>query len=202
MLAEWLKASKYTVIFTGAGMSTESGVPDFRSSTGLWKYNPQQLASTQAMQHLVQSIITQNTDGLHEMSCDLPVYPIHGTIRQLHCQTCKKVYSVERYFQNDLYCSCGGFVRPSVVLFGESLDADLLEASAQEAEKADLFIVLGSSLVVSPANSFPLIAKEHGAKLVIINHDPTPLDAHADLVMNRRKIGEVLSEVNEQLMIE
>lgn len=235
MLDKILKESNYTVVFTGAGMSTESGVSDFRSKNGLWSgKNPQWLASRDAMANsreefvefyrkrmealkgitphtgydiltewgkrgLVQSIITQNTDGLHEQVENPNVITLHGTIQKLHCDHCKQEYSTENYFMNELICSCGGFIRPSVILFGESLDTKALHLAERESERADLFIVLGSSLVVSPANSFPLIAKERGAKLVIVNNDPTPLDEYADLVVNERKIGDVLREVNEKL---
>ncbi|UVI29759.1 NAD-dependent deacylase [Paenibacillus spongiae] len=238
MFAQWLKESKYTVIFSGAGMSTESGVPDFRSSKGLWQgRDPQSLASTEAMaynkkefvafyrmriqalqsthphrgydvlsawanQLQLKSIITQNTDGLHEQAGNVNVLTLHGTIRRLHCNACGTVYPTDDYFNDRLYCSCGGFIRPSVVLFGESLDSHVLAAAGREARKADLFIVLGSSLVVSPANSFPVLAKEQGAKLVIVNHDPTPLDSMADVVINKRKIGDVLHDVNEELALD
>ena len=236
MLTRWLRESKYTVVFTGAGMSTESGVPDFRSKNGLWQgIDPQWLASTDAMksnkdefvvfyrkrieglgairphegydvltslaEHFqLKSIITQNTDGLHEDAGNRNVIPLHGTIRRLHCNTCGAIYTTDRYFNNDLYCTCGGFIRPSVVLFGESLNSQALAEAVYESQQADLFIVLGSSLVVSPANSFPITAKENGAKLVIINQDPTSLDHFADLVINDRKIGDVLREISDGLL--
>jgi len=93
-------------------------------------------------------------------------------------------------------CKCGGFIRPSVVLFGESLPADAFDQAELEAQKANLFIVMGSSLTVSPANLFPMIAKQHGAKLVIINMDETDLDHEADLVINGWKIGSLLVELS------
>ncbi|MED3501745.1 NAD-dependent deacylase [Brevibacillus agri] len=237
MIAKWLKESRYTVIFSGAGMSTESGVPDFRSQSGLWHgKDPQSLASVEAMkynqkefidfyrmriqtlqnvkphigyrilsswgqQFQVKSIITQNTDGLHEQAGNINVIPLHGTIQKLHCHSCGTMYSTDRYVENHLYCTCGGFIRPSVVLFGESLDPHMLAAAEKETKQSDLFIVLGSSLVVSPANSFPMIAKEHGARVVIINHDPTPLDSIADAVINNRNIGEVLRLITEELSL-
>jgi NAD-dependent deacetylase len=235
MIDKWLKDSKYTVIFSGAGMSTESGVADFRSKNGLWHgKNPQALASTEAMKNnrkefvefyrmrieslqnikphngydiitkwgtklQLKSIITQNTDGLHEKAGNLNVIPLHGTIRQLHCNSCGDIYPTDRYFKDELYCNCEGFIRPSVVLFGESLDMKNLAAAEHEAQQADLFIILGSSLVVSPANSYPIIAKENGARLVIVNHDPTPLDSFADLVVNNQKIGDFLHGIDEKL---
>lgn len=219
-------------------MSTESGVPDFRSSTGLWRYrNPQMLASTHAMEHnreefiefyrmrmerlktvkphpgyavlsqwsqrlQLKAIITQNTDGLHEIAGNPNVIALHGTIRQVHCQRCGKTFPNERFFSSELYCECGGFLRPSVVLFGESLDTEALSAAEREARKADLFLVLGSSLTVSPANQFPVMAKRNGARLVIVNRDPTPLDDLADAVVQDRAIGEFLPEVSRQLGLE
>lgn len=96
----------------------------------------------------------------------------------------------------NLTCECGGFIRPSVVLFGESLPEEAFVQAARETRNAELFIVLGSSLAVSPANFFPVEAKENGAKLVIINMEPTDVDDEADLVINERKISEVLQELD------
>jgi NAD-dependent deacetylase len=232
MIGKLIKSSQHIVVFKGAGMSTESGVPDFRSNTGIWKgKNPEELASVRTMEtnrkefvsfyrkrievlksvkpHIgyeilsiwaerynLKSIITQNTDGLHEKSGNKSVIPLHGTIQKLHCHKCNKAFSTERYSNGEYICACGGFIRPSVVLFGESLDYQMLKLAQQESQKADLFIVLGSSLVVSPANMFPTIAKENGAKLLIVNHDSTPLDSIADIVVNDKKIGDFLKEVS------
>lgn len=231
-----LKKANYTVLLTGAGMSTESGLPDFRSSNdGLWKKkDPMKLASTEALnnnvheffdfyrhrvlglkecgphegheilaeweaQGLLQTIITQNIDGFHQQAGSKRVEEIHGTLQQVHCQTCGVSSDSEKYLTDEYACSCGGVLRPSVVLFGEMLPEDTLVRSMEESEKADLFIVLGSSLTVTPANQFPLIAKESGAQLVIINMDPTPMDMYADLVINDRKIGDVLRETKRLL---
>lgn len=235
MLKEWLKESQYAVVFTGAGMSTESGLPDFRSSKGLWrKKDPSKLASTEALNNnvqefidfyrqrvlgvkefrphdghfiladweregLIKSIITQNVDGFHQQAGSMRVAELHGTLQKLHCQSCGKEYSSEEYVNDKYYCQCGGILRPSIVLFGESLPEAAFQFAFQEAQKADLFIVLGSSLTVTPANQFPLIAKENGAKLVIINMEQTSFDMYADLVINDRKIGELLNEVDASL---
>jgi NAD-dependent deacetylase len=238
MLAEWLKMSSYTVVLTGAGMSTESGLPDFRSAqTGLWnKKNPQQLASTYALKHnrdefikfyqyrirtlqqckphaghiiladwekrgIVQGIITQNVDGFHQQAGNKNVIELHGSLRTVHCQLCHKVYASDMYINEKFHCTCGGFLRPSVVLFGESLPANAIENAWSAAQKAELLIVLGSSLQVSPANQLPLIAKRNGAKLVIVNMEPTELDEWADLVIHHRKIGEVLKEMDNELKV-
>ncbi|MEK4200218.1 NAD-dependent deacylase [Cytobacillus sp. FSL K6-0265] len=235
MLANWLKNAHSTVIFTGAGMSTESGLPDFRSSTGLWKqFNPTQLASIDALnnqlndfmhfyqervqsvqlvmphkghsilakweeQGLIKGIITQNVDGLHQEAGSTHVAELHGTLRRFHCQSCGKSKNRVDFIKQLTQCHCGGKIRPSIVLFGEQLPKDAFEVALHLSEFSDLFIVLGSSLSVAPANQFPLIAKEAGARLVIINEEPTDLDHYADLVINERKIGEVLSAVDQQL---
>ena len=98
---------------------------------------------------------------------------LHGTLQKVHCQSCGKVYGNEKYEAENFYCTCGGKLRPSVVLFGEGLPEETFIKAMEESERADLFIVLGSSLTVTPANQFPLLAKENGAKLVIVNMEPT-----------------------------
>jgi NAD-dependent deacetylase len=233
LLKQWLRDSNYTVVFTGAGMSTESGLPDFRSSNGVWKKkDPSRIASADSLnqnvhefiefyrervlgvkeysphqghyilakweqQGMIQSIITQNVDGFHQQAGSRQVAELHGTLQKLHCQTCGKEYSSEEYIKQDYYCECGGVLRPSIVLFGESLPEDAFQFAFEESQKADLFIVLGSSLTVSPANQSPLIAKENGAKLVIVNQDPTEFDHYADLIISDQKIGKVLKEMDE-----
>lgn len=236
MLVDLLKSSSYTVVYTGAGMSTESGLPDFRSAkTGLWeKEDPALIASTEAMNRdvekffqfyrervlgvkdckphkghdilvewekegLIQSIITQNVDGFHSVAGSESVMELHGTLQKVHCQSCEEEYGNETYESENFYCSCGGKLRPSIVLFGEGLPEEAFMRAVDESQKADLFIVLGSSLTVTPANQFPLIAKEHGAKLIIINLEPTHFDEFADIVINDRKIGEVLAEIDAHL---
>lgn len=215
-------------------MSTESGLPDFRSAgSGLWNQkDPSKIASTTALndnvsefiafyrdrvlgvrdykphkghdilaewekQGVIQSIITQNVDGFHQRAGSNQVAELHGTLQKLHCQSCGREYSSEEYIDQEYYCSCGGVLRPSIVLFGESLPQDAFDFALKETEKSDLFIVLGSSLSVTPANQFPLIAKEKGAKLVIVNRDETDFDAIADEVINGREIGKVLMELDQ-----
>ena len=232
MLGKLLKEAAYTVVFTGAGMSTESGLPDFRSSKGLWKKkDPAKLASTEALNNNVdefiafyrervlgvkeyrphkgheilakweadgkiKSIITQNVDGFHQEAGSINVAELHGTLQKVHCETCGSPYDSDEYVNKEFYCSCGGVLRPSIVLFGEGLPQDAFQYALEETEKADLFIVLGSSLTVTPANQFPMLAKENGAKLVIVNQEPTPLDRFADDVIQDRRIGELLDEMN------
>ncbi|UJZ87677.1 NAD-dependent protein deacylase [Heyndrickxia coagulans] len=236
MLEDWLKSSRHTVVFTGAGMSTESGLPDFRSShNGLWKKkDPSQIASTKALnenveafiefyrervlgvkefgphqghyilakweqQGFIRSIITQNVDGFHQEAGSKRVAELHGTLQKVHCQTCGREYSSENYVNNDFYCECGGVLRPNIVLFGEALPQEAFQFALEEAEKADLFIVLCSSLSVTPANQFPLIAKENGAKLVIVNMEPTQFDWYADQVIHDKKIGQLLIELDKKI---
>lgn len=236
LLLEKLKESNYTVVLTGAGMSTESGLPDFRSqSGGLWqKEDPSRIASTDALNRnvekffefyryrvlglkdckphigheilakweeagIIQSIITQNVDGFHTEAGSKSVAELHGTLQKVHCQTCGREYGNETYVNEKYECVCGGKLRPSVVLFGEMLPEEALFQAAEESEKAELFIVLGSSLSVSPANQFPLIAKQNGAYLAIVNMEPTELDIYADLTIHNRKIGSLLKELDKQL---
>ncbi|UED77964.1 NAD-dependent deacylase [Brevibacillus sp. DP1.3A] len=235
-LAHWLRTSSFAVVFTGAGMSTESGLPDFRSQSGLWRgKDPMQLASTRAMMEnreafvefyqmriqgllsckphagheclaewerlgLVHGIITQNVDGFHQAAGSLAVAELHGSLAKIRCLACGTEYA-NTYYQEDqgTICACGEFLRPGVVLFGESLPQSQVDQAISWTEQADLFIVLGSSLTVSPANWFPQHAKERGAKLVIVNQEPTPLDAWADEVIQNERIGDVLQRVGQSL---
>ncbi|KXH87123.1 NAD-dependent deacylase [Sporosarcina sp. HYO08] len=237
MLTKLLKNAKRTIVYTGAGMSTESGLPDFRSAKkGLWEVeDPSQVASTDALnrdverffqfyrkrvlgvkdcqphegyriladwekQGVIRGIITQNVDGFHSVAGSQNIMELHGTLQQIHCQSCGQTYSNDRYEEEVFYCECGGKLRPSVVLFGEGLPEEPFMKAIHESEQADLFIVLGSSLTVSPANQFPILAKDSGAKLVIVNLEPTQFDHYADLVINDRKIGEVLAEVDRNIV--
>ncbi|MED1914897.1 NAD-dependent deacylase [Bacillus thuringiensis] len=235
-LAHWLRTSSFAVVFTGAGMSTESGLPDFRSQSGLWRgKDPMQLASTRAMmenreafvefyqmriqgllsckphagheclaewerRRLVHGIITQNVDGFHQAAGSLAVAELHGSLAKIRCLACGTEYANTRYLEDQgTICACGEFLRPGVVLFGESLPQSQVDQAISWTEQADLFIVLGSSLTVSPANWFPQHAKERGAKLVIVNQEPTPLDAWADEVIQNERIGDVLQRVGQSL---
>lgn len=236
-LKQLLLDAKHTVVYTGAGMSTESGLPDFRSkSRGLWeKFNPDELANVEALLHneaeftefyryrlseltkykphrghqilgeweqkgLIDSIITQNVDGFHHDAGSEHVMELHGTFRSFHCHACGEDHPRKDYLAGSTHCAnCGGTVRPGIVLFGEMLPQDTFQQAEQETMQADLFIVLGSSLTVSPANMFPLQAKEKGAKLVIINRDQTSFDQFADLTIRDQSIKEALLETDELL---
>ncbi len=236
VLAAWIKAASSCVVFTGAGMSTESGLPDFRSQTGMWQgQDPTRLASTEAMYHnredflrfyrmrieslqscephrghtllaswekrgVVRGIITQNVDGFHQRAGSQKVAQLHGTLASVRCLRCVREYASSRYLEETgANCECGGFLRPSVVLFGEGLPPFDFERAEEWTEEADLFIVLGSSLLVSPANLFPQRAKQRGARLVIVNRDTTPLDERADLLIQNEPIGSILQRTEKYL---
>lgn len=232
-----LTNASYTIVFTGAGMSTESGLPDFRSKDrGLWeKFNPDELANVHALLHnteeftkfyqyrlsevnkyqpheghkiladwekrgLIKGIITQNVDAFHSDAGSENVMELHGSFRTFHCHKCKKEFERAVYLDGVSTCDeCGGTIRPGIVLFGENLPQHTFTKAEEEALQADLFIVLGSSLSVSPANMFPLVAKENGAKLIIVNREPTQYDSLADLVIQDKSIRQLLIEVDENL---
>ncbi len=233
MLTEMFKKSRHTVVLTGAGMSTESGLPDFRSALdGMWNdVDPLRLSSREAMQyerelfvrfykqriqklrearphagyyHLAEwerngdiaSILTQNVDGFHQEAGSENVAEMHGSLCEAYCDKCGEIGTNECYLTDDLNCKCGGFKRPGVVLFGEPLPMKAIHHAKIESKKADLFIVLGSSLQVAPANVFPVEAKRNGAKLIIVNEEETGYDDLADLVINE-KIGSVLNDLSK-----
>lgn len=235
-LLELLKNAQHTIVFTGAGMSTESGLPDFRSKDrGLWeKFNPNELANIHALLHNteeftnfyqyrlseitkykpheghfilgewekaghIKGIITQNVDAFHHDAGNKNVMELHGSFRTFHCHQCKKQYDRTAYLDGKSTCDCGGTIRPGIVLFGENLPQDTFQKAEIEAMQSDLFIVLGSSLSVTPANMFPLVAKENGAKLVIVNRESTDYDIYADVIIQDKGIKDVLIELDKQL---
>jgi NAD-dependent deacetylase len=224
-----MKSAEAIVFFTGAGISTESGVPDFRSPGGVWtKYQPvlfqDFLASESArVQHWqlkkatyelfktvepnishysicqyeqrgrMLGLITQNIDGLHKIAgtSEEKLVELHGTDRLVTCLKCAKRYQPVDVYENlgETFvaptCSdCGGFLKSANVSFGQSMPVEAMRRAQAWSEQADVFIVLGSSLQVQPAASFPVIAKRSGALLAIVNRDPTPLDEIADFVHN------------------
>lgn len=240
-VAAWLRASRRGVVFTGAGISTESGIPDFRSPGGIWAasqpvYFDDFLASADARYEYwrqkavahrdfaasqpnaghrvlarwendghLQAVITQNIDGLHQEAGSRKVLELHGTARWIACLDCGDRREagplVEQFLRDDAVPSCarcGGWLKHATVSFGQSLPEDVLEESIQRSSEADLYLALGSSLVVSPANALPALAKRSGARLVIINRDPTPLDRMADVVIHGG-IGAILTAVEDCL---
>lgn len=227
------------VVFTGAGISTESGIPDFRSPGGFWtKHKPIDfsdfLASKQmrieawrrkiavdssftaaqpnrghrAIAHLVSqgkvsSVITQNIDGLHQQSGIEPerVIELHGNGTYAICLRCGRRYELAPIFKKfeasgePPVCSqCGGLIKTATISFGQAMPEEAMRRAHEETQQCDLFLAIGSSLVVYPAAGFPILAKRAGARLVIINREPTDLDSLADLVHNA-EIGATLGEV-------
>lgn len=229
-LAKWLKESKYTVILTGAGMSTESGIPDFRSKDGIWKkVNPMELASVNSLvgnydrfhefyktrweslsgikphkgydilakwekDGLIDSIVTQNVDDFHLAVGNKKVYRIHGSINEYRCSECDTP-AHEQDFMYKLPCKkCGGNLRPGVVLFGEGLPERELYASISEMEKADLIIVIGTSLTVFPVSQLPDMTS---GKKVYINRE-IPSNTNFDLNFEETA-GELLEKIDRIL---
>ncbi|MBQ7476203.1 MAG: NAD-dependent protein deacylase [Selenomonadaceae bacterium] len=233
-LRKILAESSRAVFFGGAGMSTESGIPDFRSATGIYNqklhktFSPEQMASYSffvkhpedffdfyrkrfvyldakpnaghiALAELerrgnLAAIVTQNIDGLHQLAGSKTVYELHGSIRRSYCTKCGKKYGVEYILENCPipYCeSCGGIVKPDVVLYEESLDSEVLTAAIRAIAEADTLIIGGTSLVVYPAAG--LVDYFHGEHLILINKSETRADKIAELVI-RENIGETLSK--------
>jgi NAD-dependent deacetylase len=226
-LADTISSARSLVAFSGAGMSTESGLPDFRSSKGLWaQYDPMALASVHAMENnpgafldfyrcrikalkkvapnrahyvladwekrgLLKAVITQNVDGLHQEAGSKAVAELHGSLRRARCRKCSHEGSSDLLLHEKSCPLCGGFLRPSVVLFGEALPEEPLNEAQKLTATSDVFIVLGSSLNVSPANLFPVEAVRHKATLIIINQEPTLYDDVASFIV-RENLVEVL----------
>jgi len=207
-LTQWMFESKYLVVFTGAGISTESGLPDFRGPDGIWTRQEKGLppitrpftsaepnaghraiAELQNMNKL-KFLISQNVDNLHLRSGIRPelLAELHGNVTKLRCEHCQT--QVNKSLGIDT-CKCGGKLGSSVVGFGDPLPQKDLEESFRHSSYCDLFIVVGSSLVVSPANNMPRVALRSGARLVIINQGETPLDESCHLRF-KEKIGDVL----------
>jgi len=207
-LAQWMFESKYLVVFTGAGISTESGLPDFRGPDGIWTRQEKGLPTKTRpftsvepnvghraivkLQNLgkLMFLISQNVDNLHLRSGIRPerLVELHGNIAKFKCQRCQT--QVDRSLSLST-CSCGGRLVSSVVNFGDPLPQKDLDDSFHHSSRSDLFIVVGSSLVVSPANDMPKVALRFGARLVIINQGETPMDRRCHLRFEE-KIGEVL----------
>jgi NAD-dependent deacetylase len=218
LLAVMLQRSQKMVVFTGAGISTESGVPDFRGPDGLWTRRDKGLPVNNSitewavaepntghravfdLQEMgkLQFLISQNIDNLHLKSGIRPelLAELHGNLTKLRCRHCQFVMD---NFNDIMLCpQCGGCMKSSVVDFGDSLPPKDLELAIRHSRNCDLFLVAGSSLVVTPAADMPRLALERGAKLVIINQGETPLDRDAALLFGE-KIGEVLPGAIERL---
>jgi len=216
ILAEWLCESTYPVVFTGAGISTESGLRDFRGPDGVWTRRDKGLTTPRQdftgaqpnfgheaiteLQNLgkLKFLISQNVDNLHLKSGINPeiIAELHGNLTKVRCEECQ--FKMDR-MEGERECPlCDGKLVSTVVDFGMSLpEKDLME-SYEHSQKCDLFIVIGSSLVVFPAADMPRVALQAGARLVIINQGETPYDDQADLWFSEA-IGEVLPPAVERL---
>lgn len=234
LLKTWVQESKNVVFFGGAGVSTESGIPDFRSVDGLYNqeydYPPETILShtfylkkpeefyrfyrnkmlfpevKPNRAHLalakleqegkVKAVITQNIDGLHQAAGSREVLELHGTVYRNYCERCGKFYSMDHILSCEGIprCSCGGIIKPDVVLYEEGLDDSVLSRSIQHIRNADVLIIGGTSLVVYPAAG--LIDYYRGNKLVLINKSATSRDSQADLVICG-SVGEALAEAAE-----
>ena len=236
-LRDLIEGSQRIVPFTGAGISTESGIPDFRSPGGIWtKMQPIQFDDFLASQEMrdeswrrrfvmedkfggakpgrghralaslyragkVPGLITQNIDNLHQASgiAGNDIVELHGNTTYATCLDCAKRYELawvrekfEAGRQRSPDCACGGFIKTATVSFGQAMPVEAMERAEELARDCDLFLAIGSSLVVWPAAGFPLMAKRNGAALVIINREPTEFDDIADLVV-RNDIGDALA---------
>ena len=229
-LKQWVQESDNIVFFGGTGVSTESGIPDFRSVDGLynqkWKYPPETILSHSFFERdpeeyyrfhreklvidgvqpnrahtrlaeleeegKLRAVITQNIDGLHQMAGSKNVLELHGSILRAYCSRCRKSYDADviNHGKGVPRCSCGGVIRPDIVLYEEALDDDVIMRAIHYIRQADVLIVGGTSLRVYPAAG--LINYYRGNKLVLITRSSTPTEA--DLVVHGR-IGEVFDQI-------
>ena len=231
-LKRWIKESSHSVFFGGAGVSTESGIPDFRSIDGLYrmKYSdpPEAILShsyfmqntsefykfyrdkmiyAEALPNIthrklydlenqgkLETVITQNIDGLHQSAGSRNVLELHGSVHRYYCMKCTKFYPLERVLNMELIplCECGGIIKPDVVLYEENLNPVILSESQRLITGAELLIIGGTSLSVYPAAS--LIQYYKGSRMVLINKSITPYDRDADLLI-QSGLGEIFSEL-------
>jgi len=245
-LARLILESKKGVVFTGAGISTESGIPDFRGPGGIWtRYDPedftiQKFLSSPAARKTVwkmsaeggllaeaepnpahhavaelyqlgklDCVITQNIDNLHQKA-GIPedkVFELHGNTRWAVCLSCRRRFPMPEVLQKMKEgvevpdCpDCQGILKPDAVLFGEALPQKTLREATRRSQNCDLFIVIGSTLVIYPAAYMPTYAREAGARLAIVNLTPTPLDHYATVVIQGRA-GEIMSRVIEKVRL-
>ncbi|MFL7791447.1 MAG: NAD-dependent deacetylase [Anaerolineae bacterium] len=236
--ATLLCEARHAVALTGAGISTPSGIPDFRSpGSGLWeRANPMIVASTQAFRirpkaffdwvrplaervmaaepnpaHLalaeleaagrLQAVITQNIDGLHQKAGSREVLEVHGHVREATCSRCHAVAPTGDFLEDFLGSSevprcaaCGGVMKPNVVLFGEQLPADVLDAAQTHIRQTDLLLVVGSHLDVMPVSQLPFLVHERGGRVIVVNLMDTYIDAAAEVVIHA-DVADVLPRI-------
>ena len=240
-VAEWISHSQKVVALTGAGLSTDSGIPDFRGPQGVWTKNPRAERLSNIQHYMadpdiraevwkarlenpvwsarpgpghnvlaemerrgyLDTLITQNIDGLHQIAGSSPerLIEIHGTVREVACMNCGERSPSEvtlervRGGERDPECrSCGGILKSATISFGQQLVEADLRRSESAASNCDVFLAIGTSLVVYPVAALPQIALNAGARVVIINGEPTPFDGVADVVLPGR-IGDVLPAI-------
>jgi NAD-dependent deacetylase len=238
LIAQKILEGGRNIVFTGAGISTESGIPDFRSKGGIWdkfrpvyfdefmsskesrieywrrnselypdlinaKPNPGHISIFQLYEMgLIDAVITQNIDGLHQKSGlpDDKVIELHGNTRRVRCMGCGKISSLakaqERVQSGDLApeCECGGYLKPDTISFGQAMPVDEVEKATSLSQTCNFFLVVGSTLLVQPAALMPQYAKQNDAFLCILNLSETPYDAVCDVLI-QGKAGNVLVEI-------
>jgi NAD-dependent deacetylase len=237
-LPGWLTGARRITVLTGAGVSTDSGIPDFRGPQGVWTRDPEaeKLSTLQyyvadpeirrrawqerrnhpawtaepnaahaalvdlERQGRLRALLTQNIDGLHQRAGSSPdaVLELHGTVHEVACLTCGERTPMREVLDRvdagaaDPSClSCGGILKSATISFGQALDADVIEAAAEAACDCDVFLAVGTSLTVHPAAGLTDLAAAHGARVVVVNAQPTPYDGVADLVV-REPVGTAL----------
>lgn len=239
-LASWIKESRRIVFFGGAGISTESGIPDFRSAAGIYQtekespYAPEEILSRPffnrhpevffdfyktkmihpearpnsahklladlELRGQLSAVVTQNIDGLHQMAGNRHVLELHGSIHRNYCMDCGRFHNLGEVMSSSGIVpsckECGGIVKPDVVLYGESLDDEVIQKSVKAIAEADLLLIGGTSLTVQPAAHF--VTYYQGDKTVLLNASSTAYDHRADLLITE-PIGAVLAEVSELL---
>lgn len=237
-ISEKIKQGGNNVVFTGAGISTESGIPDYRSQGGIWNKfrpvyfdefmssrdarieywrrwvelyqgivraqpNPAHLALAQLhAKGLLQAVVTQNVDGLHQESGlpDEKIIELHGNTRRIRCMSCRQIVPTENVQQRLTAgdpapeCECGGYLKPDTISFGQSMPVAEVETAAALSRGSDFFMVVGSTLLVQPAAHMPYYAKNNSAFLAIINLSETPCDEMCDVLI-REKAGVVLQAI-------
>ena len=236
-LRKIIECSKRIVFFGGAGVSTASGIPDFRSSDGLYAgeydgLSPEEILSRSffyfhpevffdfyrkhmlypeakpnavhrclyklEQQDKLRGIVTQNIDGLHKAAGNIRVYELHGNVHENYCMECNASYPMDAILKSEGIprCSCGGVIKPNVVLYGEALEKYVCIGARREITNADTLIVAGTSLCVEPAASF--IDDFRGKHLIVINREPTPTDERAEILI-REDVARIFKELEESI---
>lgn len=233
--AFYILNSKYTTVFTGAGISVESGIPPFRGADGIWsKYDPQALElnyfysnpgksweiikeifydyfgsarpnkAHEVVAHLermklIQSVITQNIDNLHQEAGSDDVIEFHGNSKQLISLKTKKIYSVSEVNFDRIppYCPDGGLLKPNFIFFGENIPSDAYSKSVQAAAKSEVLIIIGTTGEVAPANFIPQIAKKNGAKIIEVNLEKSHYTDTITDIFLRGKASEIMSDIEK-----